>query len=109
MSDPGDLSVRVTEETLCQAVEAVKRYFPDVRSGDLVGDYCGMRPKLAGPGSGGGAGFQDFVIREEEGFPGFVNLLGIESPGNNSLFRSPTHFQKLLRERRCLVSTESLL
>jgi 2-hydroxyglutarate dehydrogenase len=25
--------------------------------------------------------FQDFVIRLEEGFPGFVNLLGIESPG----------------------------
>lgn len=25
--------------------------------------------------------FADFVIKEEDGFPGFVNLLGIESPG----------------------------
>lgn len=30
-----------------------------------------------------GATFQDFVINEEtkNGFPGFINLLGIESPG----------------------------
>ncbi|KAJ5246054.1 FAD dependent oxidoreductase [Penicillium chermesinum] len=48
-------------------------------------DYCGIRPKL---GRGGavnvGKGFQDFIIQEEEGFPGFVNLLGIESPGLTS-------------------------
>jgi L-2-hydroxyglutarate oxidase LhgO len=31
-----------------------------------------------------GKTFQDFVIQEEEGFPGFVNLLGIESPGLTS-------------------------
>ena len=31
-----------------------------------------------------GKGFQDFIIREEEGFPGFINLLGIESPGLTS-------------------------
>ena len=34
-------------------------------------------PKLGPKGSK----FQDFVIRLEDGFPGFVNLLGIESPG----------------------------
>ena len=37
-----------------------------------------LRPKLVPEGSP----FQDFVIRKEEGFPGFVNLLGIESPGS---------------------------
>jgi L-2-hydroxyglutarate oxidase LhgO len=31
-----------------------------------------------------GSSFQDFIIREEEGRPGFVNLLGIESPGLTS-------------------------
>ena len=35
----------------------------------------GIRPKLQGPGEG----FRDFVISED--FPGFVNLVGIESPG----------------------------
>ena len=40
---------------------------------------AGIRPKLAGPGEG----FRDFVVAEESaaGLPGFVNLLGIESPG----------------------------
>jgi hypothetical protein len=38
------------------------------------------RPKLGPKGSE----FQDFIIRMEEGFPGFVNLLGIESPGLTS-------------------------
>lgn len=34
--------------------------------------------------TGKGDGFLDFVIRKEEEFPGFVNLLGIESPGLTS-------------------------
>jgi L-2-hydroxyglutarate oxidase LhgO len=40
---------------------------------------AGVRPKLQGPGED----IRDFVIREEgdRGLPGFVNLIGIESPG----------------------------
>jgi L-2-hydroxyglutarate oxidase LhgO len=40
---------------------------------------AGIRPRLQGPDDG----FCDFVIREESvaGAPGFINLLGIESPG----------------------------
>jgi L-2-hydroxyglutarate oxidase LhgO len=39
----------------------------------------GIRPKLQGPGEPP----RDFVIREESerGLPGFINLIGIESPG----------------------------
>ena len=38
-----------------------------------------MRPKLAGPGEG----FADFVVAEESpaGLPGFIDCIGIESPG----------------------------
>ncbi len=38
-----------------------------------------VRPKLDGPGDG----FRDFIIRHEKdrGFPGFIDLIGIESPG----------------------------
>jgi L-2-hydroxyglutarate oxidase LhgO len=58
---------------------AVRRYLPDVRDEWLSPDTAGVRPKLAGPGEA----FRDFVVREESaaGLPGFVNLLGIESPG----------------------------
>ena len=44
----------------------------------IIGSYCGIRPKQAPPGEGG---FRDFVIKEEERVPGFINLIGIESPG----------------------------
>jgi L-2-hydroxyglutarate oxidase LhgO len=39
----------------------------------------GIRPKLQGPGDPP----MDFIIKEETtaGFPGLINLLGIESPG----------------------------
>lgn len=58
---------------------AVSRYLPMVTEDDFAPDYAGLRPKLQGPGQP----FRDFVIEEgsPHGLPGFVNLLGIESPG----------------------------
>lgn len=66
---------KVNESNLDMAVEAVKQYLPGVKREYLSGSYSGIRPKLIGPGE---KKFQDFVIR---GDGGFVNLLGIESPG----------------------------
>lgn len=60
------------------AFEAISRYYPHIKGSDLDVASCGIRPKLNGPDS---KQFKDFYIEEEEGFPGFVNLLGIESPG----------------------------
>ena len=59
--------------------EAVQRYLPQVDASQLSPDYAGIRPKLAGPGDD----FRDFVIREESenGLPGLVSCVGIESPG----------------------------
>ena len=58
---------------------AVGRYLPGIRSDWLSPDYAGVRPKLSGPGEP----LRDFVVAEESqaGLSGFVNLLGIESPG----------------------------
>ncbi|KAJ5206766.1 hypothetical protein N7472_003214 [Penicillium cf. griseofulvum] len=68
-----------------RALPEIRAYLPGVDVDAIALDYCGIRPKL---GRGGavneGKGFQDFIIREEEGLPGFVNLLGIESPGLTS-------------------------
>jgi len=54
-------------------------YLPSIRRDDLNPDMSGIRAKLQGPGES----FRDFVIRHEEdkGFPGLINLIGIESPG----------------------------
>ncbi|MGC8645419.1 MAG: NAD(P)/FAD-dependent oxidoreductase [Thermoplasmata archaeon] len=53
------------------------KYIPSIRNYALSPDFSGIRPKLRGKG------FRDFVIKEESdiGFEGFINLLGIESPG----------------------------
>ena len=83
VDDPNDL--KPSRARLDQAIPEILAYMPGVDPSAIELDYCGIRPKL---GQGGavnvGKGFQDFVVQEEEGFPGFVNLLGIESPGLTS-------------------------
>ncbi|KAE8325906.1 Vps52-domain-containing protein [Aspergillus sergii] len=83
VDDPNDLVP--SPARLQQALPEIKTYLPNVDPEAISLDYCGIRPKL---GRGGavntGKGFQDFIIQEEEGFPGFINLLGIESPGLTS-------------------------
>ena len=61
---------------------SIRRYWPALRDGALAPDYCGVRPKICGPGEPAA----DFVISgpERHGLPGLVNLFGIESPGLTS-------------------------
>jgi L-2-hydroxyglutarate oxidase LhgO len=76
---------RPSPARLQQALPEIKRYLPSIEADAIASDYCGIRPKLGHASSNTtGKGFQDFVIREEEGYAGFVNLLGIESPGLTS-------------------------
>ncbi len=58
---------------------AVQQYLPAISVDDLEPEFCGIRPKLQGPGEP----FRDFVVTDEtsRGLPGWVNLIGIESPG----------------------------
>jgi 2-hydroxyglutarate dehydrogenase len=76
VDDPSD--VKATGDGMLEAREAIKTYLPEI--GELRPDYAGIRPKLRPKGEGG-VGSVDFWIKEEEGYSGFVNLLGIESPG----------------------------
>ena len=57
--------------------ESAKKFLPFINSEDLSPDTSGIRPKLHGPGEK----FRDFLINEESGMKGFINLIGIESPG----------------------------
>ncbi|KAI4133577.1 MAG: hypothetical protein LQ338_000089 [Usnochroma carphineum] len=85
VDDPNDLSVN--EERLSPALDEIEAYLPSIQREKVMLDYAGIRPKL-GKGSavarGKGDGFSDFYIKKEEGFEGFINLLGIESPGLTS-------------------------
>jgi L-2-hydroxyglutarate oxidase LhgO len=69
----------VREELRAAFHASVSRYLEGLEEDDLAPDLAGIRPKLQGEGEP----FRDFVIAEESerGMPGWVNLLGIESPG----------------------------
>jgi len=58
---------------------SVKKFLPFIEENDLIADTSGIRPKLQAEGEG----FRDFIIKDESdnGLPGFINLIGIESPG----------------------------
>ena len=59
--------------------DSVRRFLSFIEYDDLEPEMAGIRPKLQEPGGD----FKDFAIRDEsdKGLPGFINLIGIESPG----------------------------
>ncbi len=73
-----DINYKFEDEFFEDFYQSINRYL-DVSREELVPDDTGIRPKLQGPGDS----VQDFYIREESdnGLPGLVNLIGIESPG----------------------------
>lgn len=76
IDDPEDTSS--TKPVMEQLFREAQQLLPGLERRQIIGSYCGIRPKQAPPGQGG---YWDFVIREEETCPGLVNLIGIESPG----------------------------
>jgi L-2-hydroxyglutarate oxidase LhgO len=57
-------------------LEAVRRLYPEVRPEELSYESCGIRPKLRSPDD---ENEKDFVIAHDH--EGFIDLVGIESPG----------------------------
>lgn len=74
-----ELEYSVDESQRYFFYQAIKKYLSSIKPESLQPDMCGIRPKLQGPGEP----IRDFVIKEErnQGYPGFINLIGIESPG----------------------------
>ena len=62
--------------------QSIMNYLPGIKPEYLHPDTCGIRPKLQGPGEA----YRDFIIKDERGigYPGLINLIGIESPGLTS-------------------------
>ncbi len=62
--------------------EAIRSYWPEVKSESLFPAYSGIRPKI----NGRGLPAVDFCIQDEteHGVAGLINLFGIESPGLTS-------------------------
>lgn len=71
-------------------------YWPGLKDRDLLPAYCGVRPKISGPGEPAA----DFRIDgpAQHGMAGLVNLFGIESPGLTSSLAIAGHVGKLLEK-----------
>lgn len=92
---PDDLSVNTSR--FPEMLAAIREYMPGVKEDALAPDYAGIRPKLQYKSAvGEGKGFIDFHIKKEDGFEGWVNLLGIESPGLTSSLAIGEYVRKLL-------------
>ena len=74
--------------------DAIRKYYPGLKDGQLQPGYTGIRPKVSGPKEPAA----DFIIRgpKDHGVAGLVNLYGIESPGLTASLAIAQHVRELL-------------
>jgi L-2-hydroxyglutarate oxidase LhgO len=74
--------------------KSAKKFLPFLEFDDIAPEMAGIRPKIQKPGEP----LRDFYIMEESkrGFPGFINLIGMESPGLTSSIAIAKYVEKLI-------------
>ncbi|KAJ3179293.1 hypothetical protein HDU87_002902 [Geranomyces variabilis] len=87
-----DLVPRDDKATRARFARAIGQYLSNITAEDLSVDYSGMRPKLSGPDEPA----RDFLI--EQHYPGFVNLVGIESPGLTASLAIAEYVESMLEK-----------
>ena len=68
-----------TREVMVRLKAEAGRLMPELDRVSFIHSYAGVRPKLVDPS--GSEKFGDFVVEESAVRPGWINLVGIESPG----------------------------
>ncbi len=68
-----------TREVMSRLKAEAGRLMPELGGVPFIHSYTGIRPKLVDPS--GRDRFGDFVVEESGWRPGWINLIGIESPG----------------------------
>ncbi|TAN42029.1 MAG: NAD(P)/FAD-dependent oxidoreductase [Nitrospirae bacterium] len=74
--------------------EGANKIIKELERESFVPDMCGIRPKIKGNG------IKDFIITDEtsKGLEGFINLIGIESPGLTASLAIAKYVRSLLKE-----------
>jgi L-2-hydroxyglutarate oxidase LhgO len=72
---PREENYQIAAEKASLFYRRAGKFLPFLKEENVSPDTAGIRPKLQGPEDT----FRDFVIKED--LPGFINLVGIESPG----------------------------
>ena len=88
------LDYRVDLDKRAAFAKGVRRLVPSLTEEDLSPDISGIRPKVQAPGEPA----RDFIIRDESdrGYPGLINLIGIESPGLTSCLAIARHVDAMV-------------
>lgn len=97
VTNAADIDYTPNARNIVPAYEAIRTYFPAITQNSLVPSYSGIRPKLLNSQQSKKK-FADFVIKEEDGYPGFVNLLGIESPGLTAAWAIAEHVKNIYHQ-----------
>jgi L-2-hydroxyglutarate oxidase LhgO len=77
--DSNEYDYRLTTSKQEAFFLSAKKFLPFLEFDDIAPEMAGIRPKIQKPGEPQ----KDFYISEESqrGYPGFINLIGMESPG----------------------------
>jgi glycerol-3-phosphate dehydrogenase len=84
---PSNEYVEESDDYACTAdvIKLLKKegheLLPGLSTSDFIRNFSGLRSKQTSPEE---KGFKDFVIENRQDLPGFINLVGIESPGLTS-------------------------
>ncbi|MDP8266871.1 MAG: NAD(P)/FAD-dependent oxidoreductase [Candidatus Aceula meridiana] len=89
-----EVDYQINEKDKGTFQKSVSRFLKNLKEENLTPDTVGIRAKLQAPGED----FRDFVINEEsdKGLKGFINILGIESPGLTACLAIAEKVKKLL-------------
>jgi L-2-hydroxyglutarate oxidase LhgO len=74
--------------------KSAKKFLPFLEFDDIAPEMAGIRPKIQKPGEP----LRDYYIKEENerGYPGFINLIGMESPGLTSSIAIAKYVERLI-------------
>jgi L-2-hydroxyglutarate oxidase LhgO len=76
--------------------KSVKKFLPFLEFDDIAPEMAGIRPKIQMPGDP----LRDYYINEESkrGYPGFINLIGMESPALTSSIAIAKYVKELINK-----------
>jgi L-2-hydroxyglutarate oxidase LhgO len=76
--------------------KSARKFLPFLEFDDLSPEMAGIRPKIQKPGES----LRDFYIAEESkrGCKGFINLIGMESPGLTSSIAIAKYVERLIKD-----------
>jgi len=90
----------VMDRLLAEANDKFNGKTPKINRKAVITSYSGIRPKLVSSGDE----WSDFIIQEEPKVPGFINLIGIESPGLTAAPAIAEYVVEIIQESEKLKS-----